>query len=74
MKGLKILAPQKRKIEELYGYALEAVPQGVVRDQQILTIEFPNGQEVIIQPKSSLQPLPVMDGHLPSDYKEAIYL
>jgi len=39
----------------------------------LLPFEFPNGDEVIIQPKLPLKPLPILEGYVPEGWKEAIY-
>lgn len=53
--------------------SIEELLQSVVTAQQILDIVLPNGAEVVIQPKPSLQPLPVLDGMIPEGWKDAIY-
>jgi len=53
--------------------SVEELLQSVVSAQQILDIVLPNGAEVVIRPKPSLQPLPVLDGAMPEGWKAAIY-
>jgi len=43
--------------------------QAVLTKKQVITIQLPNGDEVIIQPKSGLKPLPVLDGFVPDGWK-----
>ena len=53
--------------------SVEELLQSVVAAQQVLDIVLPDGAEVVIQPKPSLQPLPVLDGMIPEGWKDAIY-
>ncbi|MEM7587450.1 MAG: hypothetical protein AAF560_28940 [Acidobacteriota bacterium] len=60
-------------IEELKARSLEQVLESVLKEQEILTVKMPGGQEVIIQPKQTLEPLPVLEGFVPAGWKDAIY-
>lgn len=53
--------------------SVEELLQSVVTTQQILDIVLPDGAEVVIQPKPSLPPLPVLDGMIPEGWKDDIY-
>jgi hypothetical protein len=50
-------------IEELLGRALQ---------EGTLTVQFPDGAAVTIQPKPALQPLPVLEGYVLEEWKDEI--
>ena len=52
---------------------VEELLQAVSTTQQILDIMLPNGEEVMIQPKPQLKQLPVLEGYIPTEWKDAIY-
>lgn len=47
--------------------------QSVISKQLLLTVQFPGGEEVMIQPKPPLKPLPALEGYIPSGWKDAIF-
>ena len=51
-------------IEEFLGRALQ---------EGTLTVQFPDGEAVTIQPKPKLQPLPILEGYVPEVWKDEIY-
>ncbi len=59
-------------IEQLEDKSLKEILRSVLMDQKVLAIQF-DGDEVVIQPKRRLKPLPVLDGQIPNGWKEAIY-
>ena len=59
-------------LEELREHSLEQVLESVLREQEILTVRMPGGQDVVIRPKPALEPLPVLEGSVPEDWKDAI--
>ncbi len=61
------------KLNELEKKKLKEVLQIVSTNQMALIVQLPNGEEVIIQPKPALKPLPVLEGYIPGGWKEAIY-
>lgn len=60
-------------LASLKGRPLEEIIQRVADEQSSVTILLPDGQAVIIEPKHRLQPLPVLEGHVPSGWKDAVY-
>ncbi len=60
-------------IEELQGKSLKEILRSVLIDQKILAVLFPDGAEIIIQPRPRLKPLPILNGYIPKEWKEAIY-
>ncbi|MBC8183080.1 hypothetical protein H8E88_18410 [candidate division KSB1 bacterium] len=64
---------QTLKLEALEKKKLKEILQAVVINQTVLTVQFPGGEEVIIQPKPPLKPLPILNGYVPKGWKEEIY-
>lgn len=64
---------QTLKLEEIEKKKLKEILQTVLTKQQVLTVQLPNGDEVVIQPKPPLKPLPILEGYIPEGWKEAIY-
>ncbi len=60
-------------LEELRERSLEQVLESVLEEQEILTVRMPNGEEVVIRPKPTLEPLPQLEGFVPKGWKDAIY-
>jgi hypothetical protein len=44
----------------------------VASEQEVLTIELPEGEAVTIQPVPRLRPLLVLEGYVPEGWKDAI--
>jgi hypothetical protein len=61
------------KLNEIEKRRLVDILQHVLKKQLLLTVQFPGGEEVIIQPKPPLKPLPILEGYVPSGWKDAIY-
>ena len=61
------------KLNELEKTQLKEILQEVLSNQLVLTVQLPGGEEVIISPKPSLKPLPILEGYVPVGWKEAIY-
>ena len=59
--------------DEIKKDSLEKVLRSVVAAREILTIRLPEGEEVTIQPKPPLEPLPVLEGFVPQGWKDAVY-
>ena len=64
---------QTLKLEEIEKRKLKDILQTVLNKNQVLTVQLPNGDEVIIQPRPPLKPLPILEGYVPEGWKEAIY-
>jgi hypothetical protein len=64
-KTLKLRELEKKKLKEIF--------QIVLTHQLVLTVQLPDGEEVVIQPKPPLKPLPILEGYIPEGWKEAIY-
>jgi hypothetical protein len=62
-----------RTLEELKGQTLEELLHEVARSRESITVVLEEGESVTIEPTSRLKPLPVLEGHVPEDWKDAIY-
>jgi hypothetical protein len=60
-------------LEALQGQSLERLLQQVVEQRVTMTVVLPDGTEVVIEPKPRLKPLPVLEGHIPTGWKDAVY-
>lgn len=60
-------------LEALKNTFVEELILQVLREYQTLTILVPGEQEVIIEAKQKLEPLPILEGTIPADWKDAIY-
>ncbi len=67
------MTTQRLKLKDIEKKKLKEILQTVSTKKQVLTIQLPNGDEVIIQPKLSLKPLPALEGFVPEGWKEDIY-
>lgn len=61
------------RLKELEKKQLKEILQNVWSNQQALIVQLPGGEEVIIQPKPQLKPLPILEGYVPEGWKDAIY-
>jgi hypothetical protein len=67
------MAAQTMTLEALKGQSLEGLLQQVADERVTVTVLLPDGTEVVIEPKPRLKPLPVLDGHVPAGWKDAVY-
>jgi hypothetical protein len=67
------MAAQTMTLEALKGLSLEGLLQQVADQRVTVTVLLPDGTEVVIEPKPRLKPLPVLDGHVPAGWKDAVY-
>ncbi len=67
------MVTQTIALEDIKEQSLEQVLRKVVRRYTHLIVQMPDGEEVVIGLKPRLKPLPVLDGYVPEDWKEAIY-
>jgi hypothetical protein len=61
------------RLDELEKAQIKEILQNVLVKQLSLTVQLPGGEEVLIQPKPALKPLPVLEGYVPEGWKDAIY-
>jgi hypothetical protein len=60
-------------LDELKSLSLEEFLDTVLKQGKTLTVRFPTGETIVVQPQSQLQSLPVLDGSIPKGWKDAIY-
>ena len=60
-------------LDDVKHRTVEELLQTVSTAQKILDIVLPDGAEVVIQPKPPLKQLPILEGHIPVGWKDAIY-
>jgi hypothetical protein len=58
-------------VEQLTGTAIEEFLSRVFQEGSV-TVQLPNGESVLIQPKLKLAPLPSLEGCVPAGWKDAI--
>ena len=56
---------KKRSLEELF----REVAEGTTH----LVVQMPDGGEVVIESRRRLKALPVLEGHVPEGWKDAVY-
>ena len=67
------VSSQTRSLEELKHVPLGEIISQVLNRWETWTIRVSNDQEVSIQPKARLKPLPTLEGYIPKGWKDAIY-
>jgi hypothetical protein len=67
------MVAQTLTLEALKGQSLEELLQQVADQRVTVTVLLPDGTEVLIEPKPRLKPLPVLEGHVPAGWKDAVY-
>ena len=60
-------------LDELKGRPLEEVLQAVADRETTLIVRLRDGKEVVIGPKPHLKPLPMLEGRVPENWKNAVY-
>lgn len=71
--GCSTMTEQTVTLEALQGQSLEELLQQVADQRVSVTVRLPDGQEVVIEPKPHLKPLPVLEGRIPAGWKDAVY-
>lgn len=66
------MAGQILNIEELRDVSVEEIVRQLLTRRDRLTIVVSEDEEVSIELKSRLKPLPVLDGKIPEGWKDAI--
>jgi hypothetical protein len=67
------MGAQVLTLDEVKGRTFEDVIQDILAQEAIVTVLFPDGKAVVIEPKPRLKPLPKLSGRLPDGWKDAIY-
>jgi len=64
---------QTLTLEQFKQQPLEEILNEVVTQEVTLIVRMPEGQEILIEPRLRLRPLPVLDGYVPEGWKDAVY-
>jgi len=64
---------QTLALEEIRGRSLEELLRDVVKGCVQVIVRMPDGEEVIIEPRPRLKPLPELEGYVPEGWKDAIH-
>jgi hypothetical protein len=67
------MVTQTITLEDIKERSLGEVLQEVVKGDIYLVVQMPTGEEIVIELKPRLKPLPVLEGHIPEGWKDAIY-
>ena len=60
-------------VDSLKNLSIEEFLASILQQKSTITVQFPTGEAVVIQPKRVLLPLPILDGYVPQGWKDAIY-
>jgi len=67
------MVTQTITLEDIKKRSLEEVFQEVVKGYIYLVVQMPDGEEIVIEPRPRLKPLPVLEGYIPEGWKDAVY-
>jgi hypothetical protein len=67
----EMMTTQTLVLEDIRERSLEEILWNVVKDSIQIVIRMPGGEEVVIEPKPRLEPLPVLEGYVPEGWKGA---
>ena len=59
-------------LDDLKQRTIEDVLREVADQQEELTVQLPDGDDIQIRPAPRLKPLPVLKGYVPEGWKDAI--
>jgi len=66
------MTTQTLMLEDIRGRSLEELLRDVVKHSVQIIVRMPDGEEVVIEPKPVLKPLPELEGHVPEGWKDAV--
>lgn len=67
------MTSQTLTLEEIKERSLEDMLRDVAQNYIHLIVRMPDGEEIVIEPKPRLKPLPALEGRVPEGWKDAIY-
>jgi hypothetical protein len=67
------MVTQTITLEDIKKQSVEEIFQQVAQGRTHLVVQMPDGEEIIIESKSRLKPLPVLEGYIPQGWKDAVY-
>ena len=66
------MATETLILEDIRDRSLEELLSDVVNGSVPVIVRMPDGEEVIIEPRPRLKPLPELEGYVPKGWKDAI--
>ena len=69
---LRMYGLEQKLIKISGGDYLEEIFREVAKGHIYLVVQMPDGEEIVIESKSRLKPLPVLEGYIPEGWKDAI--
>ena len=67
------MVTQTIALEDIKERSLEEILREVAQGSKYLVVRMPDGEDVVIEPAPRLEPLPVLEGHVPEGWKDAVY-
>ena len=67
------MVTQTVTLEDIKKRPLEEVFQEVAKGHTYFVVQMPDGEEIVIESRSRLKPLPVLEGYVPQGWKDAVY-
>ncbi|MBF0239738.1 MAG: hypothetical protein HQM12_18720 [SAR324 cluster bacterium] len=65
--------PETVTLDEFKLLPIDEIFVSISTLRRSVSVKLPDGQEVLIQAKAQLKPLPVLQGYIPKGWKEGIY-
>jgi hypothetical protein len=60
-------------LDELKQRPVEELLREIIEQEAIVVVRLPDGGEVVLEAKARLRPLPILPGHVPPGWKDALY-
>ncbi len=67
------MVTQTITLEDIKKQSVEKIFQQVAQGRTHFIVQMPDGKEIVIESKSRLKPLPVLEGCIPHGWKDAVY-
>lgn len=64
---------QTLTLEELKQRPIEEILREIVEQEAVVVVRLPGGEEVLLEAKPTLRPLPVLEGYVPEGWQEVVY-
>ena len=71
--GENWMTEQTVTLAALQGQSLEEFLHRVAQQRTLVTVLLPDGHEIMVALKPRLKPLPMLEGHVPAGWKDAVY-
>ncbi len=65
--------PPVVSLDKLTNLSLEEFLETVLKQGTALTVQLPTGETVTVEPHQTLPPLPILNGAISNEWKDAIY-